>query len=405
MKMKIKYIIVLLLSLVVSSYSSDSLKVNATLYRLNTNTTLDKIISINKETGEIYESKGSSIKKNFLTDVKEDENLTFYANIQKVDDKDFLIRFPNSRNNVSVKIYDYKGSLVLEKEAYSDLNFKLSQDGIYFIVANDGKEIIKKSINTFAMEISTISNAYPILKSNTIYTFIGIKNGFRPDTLVDIDIANTDTLNFMVKELYKFVFRRGNIEIKQMNVKTINSSSKYDLSLNKYVETKDSSISKIDLNYELYNNITGFIDPVLIGNCIGVERSDTIVEFCNATYSNSSDSYYSNRKSTQLKCRIVINESSISKLYLNFGDSQVSESMRSSSGSKIVSKNSLKLETINIELQESQKNILSLPNNIIYYQNTVSSGLIGGGSYGSGSESFSLTSSTETNIVLTLFPF
>ncbi|MCX6146830.1 MAG: hypothetical protein NTW25_06205 [Candidatus Kapabacteria bacterium] len=313
MKMKIKYIIILLLSVAISSFASDSLKINATLYRLNTSTNLDKIISINKETGEIYESKGSSIKKNFLTDVKEDENLTFYANIQKVNDKDFIIRFPNSRNNVNVKIYDYKGSLVLEKEAYSDLNFKLSQDGIYFIVANDGKEIIKKSINTFAMEISTISNAYPILKPNTIYTFIGIKNGFRPDTLTDIDIANTDTLNFMVKDTFKYNFRSGTITISNLKVKfKIKSSSIGDVTGEKI--TYDTTIMNINYKIDLFNKdyLSDLSSYFNCPKCNFNEYTEDIISLCQSNCNGDHDNFKSNR----LNASMFVNKDTIQVIRL-----------------------------------------------------------------------------------------
>lgn len=389
--MKLKYIILLLLSVAISSYASDSLKVNAILYRLNTATNLDKIIVINNETGVTFETKGTSIKKNLLTEIKEDENLTFYANIQKLNDKDFVIRFPNSKNKVNVKIYDYKGSLVFENDTYSGFNFNLLHDGIYFIVANDDNEIIKKSINTYAYDITTISNVYPILKPNTNYTFIGIKNGFRPDTLAKIDITLSDTLNFIIKDTSKYNFRSGSLVIKGLNVKSI-------------VNDKDNNIIKKDIFFNLSNNLTYYDQKYgYRSNCMDEQSSDNLLTFCFSTYNLSVESTRTLYNNSNTKVSLFIDNDIITKISFSYYKyDRWSTSGSAKSDDEISQKGTFSV--LNVPLLKISTFDLKMDNNIVFNFYEVKTSHFGiNDTYYSISES-NYPSSDSVTVTLTLNP-
>ncbi len=401
--MKLK-IIILLLILVNLSYSKDSLKVNAILYRLGTPTTLDKIAVINKETGVSFETNGNFISKPFLTDVKEDDNLSFYANIKKIDDKQFQIKFPNSRNNVYVKVYDYKGSIVVNESVYSDLNFKLPYEGIYFIVADNGREIIKKTINSYAMDISSISNVYPILKPNSIYTFIAYKKSFKPDTLADIDISTTDTLNFAIKDTSKYNFRSGTLEIKGLSVKTIKISKGYDQYFNKSTNTNDTTISKINIFYNLYNLTTDFFPGYVYGNCSYIPSTDSSVVFCYANYEENVGSESVNRKSSQTYCLIKIQNDSIKNITLQFGEKSNYNHYRNTSSSSFENKINILVNNLTFNLNGSSNFTSDLLNKTNYTKTESSSSRLPGLSSDDLVDAVNVLNNDPITITLTLNP-
>ncbi len=382
--MKIFLLLLINLISINQIFASNDIKINALLTRYNVKVDLDKLIIINNSNGVSFETKGNIIRKDFLTEVEDEKTISFEAKLIKISDKNYFVSFPQ-QDHIRLQIYDYKGELVFDENTNNQYDIKLHFNGIYFLVASNGKEILKKVINTYLIENSTISNESSIKKPVT-YTFIGIKNplefgaknAFLPDTIANIELDTCKELNFNILEVSKFNYIKGGI-IKFKNLSLKRSSSVDIRSYNDTLKQKrNTDTIQKDTSYIFKSNFSEYyVRPQTVGissirpvYCSDFASNDSLLTFCHANTKTFNDPPFYN-----LGYELLLNN-----IFFKIQDSLITNikienkfDARYPSGSIYDSKSSqnenISIDSLKLNLVNSKKFTFSIYKNLIYSNN------------------------------------